>query len=286
MDPVKIAQHSKELLLETVNAKKLSALLLKDFYQMVNVKNVNLTLELSLEVRHVHQIFVLKEKKYCQMEHVSHVQTTRELHQTTEVVHHKYVLPDKSYKQMDVVLNAIHTLELMLRERSACLITVTIDKNLDQMDHVLTAQILKELRELDLLVDQINAILDKESKEMVPVSIVNYSMLFAATEDAAQSQLANQWLNISQWMVSVELVSSINKQGLMEQPVLLIQQRNYQILKLWLLLQLPLNQPLHPLKAIQQVMMFGQMNNSCQKTVLQDFILTRRLVTGASYLVA
>lgn len=272
MDPVKIAQHSKELLLEIVNAKKLSALQPKDFYQMVNVKNVNLTQELSLEVRPVHPIFVLKEKKYYQTEHASHVQATKELHQITEVVHHKYVLLDKFYRQMDVVQSVILTQELMLRERSAYLITVTIDKNLDQMDHVLTAQILKELRVLDLLADQTNAILDRESKEMVPVSIVNYSMLFAATEDAAQSQLANQWLNISQWTVSAVLVSSINKQGQTVQHVLLIQQRNYQTLKLWHLLLLPLSQPLHQLKGIQQVMMFGQMNNSCQKTVLQDFI--------------
>ena len=62
MDPVKIAQHSKELLLEIVNAKKLSALQPKDFYQMVNVKNVNLTQELSLEVRPVHQSLYLKRK--------------------------------------------------------------------------------------------------------------------------------------------------------------------------------------------------------------------------------
>lgn len=143
--------------------------------------------------RLVLQTFVLKERKSYQMEHVRLAQLSQELPQTIEVVLLRYALLDKSSKSMDVALNAIHTPELTLKVRFVSHTTVMTDKNLVQMGHALTAQIMKEPKELVLHADLINVTSDKEFREMVLVSTVSYSMLFAATEDAAQSQLASQW---------------------------------------------------------------------------------------------
>jgi Flp pilus assembly protein CpaB len=97
------------------------------------------------------------------------------------------------------------------------------------MDHVLTAQTSREPKEQVLLVDQTHATSDRESKEMVPVSIVSCITLSVPTEDAAQNQLANQWLNISLWMVSVAHVHSTNKQEEMVSHAQLTQPRSFQI---------------------------------------------------------
>jgi len=247
-----------------------------------NASHARHTLELSMMVRLVHQIYALKEKRYCQTEHVKLAHNILELQVTIKDVPHKYVLLDRSSKSMEDVPNATHIPELMPQERSVSHTTAMTDKNLVQMDLVLTAQTLRELKELDLLVDQTHAILDKESREMELASTVSCSMLFAATEDAAQSQLASQWSNISQWMVFANHVSSMNKLHQTVLSVRLIQPRSCQTLKLWLHHQF-LSSQLLRLMLAKLVMMYGLMSNSCQRTVPLDFTLTSRLETGASF---
>ena len=127
------------------------------------------------------------------MEHVKIALLTLEPQAIVRVANHKYVPQDRFSKLTVDVLNATHTQELILRVRYVSLIIVMIDKSLDLMDLVLTAQILKELKELALLVEQTNATSDREFYEMVPVNTVNCLLPLQVIEEPAQSQLANQW---------------------------------------------------------------------------------------------
>jgi len=177
------------------------------------------------------QTYVPKEKGLIRMELVNPVMNTPELQVTIKAVLHRYVPLDKFSKKMDVVLSAIPTQELMLQAKSASLIIAVIEKNLDLMDLALSAPNMKELREQALLVDQINVTSDKESQERELAFTVNCTTLFAATEDAAQSLLANPLSSISPWMVFVALVHSTNRQVMMEYHAQQTQPRSFQTLK-------------------------------------------------------
>lgn len=218
-EPAKTAHHSREEPLEVVNVLMLLALRLRDFFQAENVKLVKHTQEPFTKVGHALQTSVLKERRFFQTELAKLAQLTAELPATTKAVLLKFVLPDRFFRLMADVLNATSTLEQMLKESSAFLTTVMIDKNLDQMDHASTALTSREPKELVLLADPTLATSDRECKEMVLASTVSCSTLFAATRNAAQSQLASQWLNISQRMVFAHHVSSTSKPDQMVQPV-------------------------------------------------------------------
>lgn len=211
------------------NALKSSAHRQRDFFQVANVRLVKLTQEQSMMVKLVLQISVPKDRRSFKMVPARIVQTILDQLVIIKGVHHKFVQPDRSCRLTEDVLSAIHTQELTPKDRLACHIIVTIDKSLDQMDHVLTAQTSREPKEQVLLVDQTHATSDRESKEMVPVSTVSCITLSAPTEDAAQNQLANQWLNISLWMVSVAHVHSTSKQEEMVSHAQLTQPRSFQI---------------------------------------------------------
>lgn len=68
-----------------------------------------------------------------------------------------------------------------------------------------------------------------------------------------------------------------------ELSVKLTQQRSFQTLKLWHLLQSHFSQPPSLQRELLLVLMYGLMNNSCQRIVLLASILTRRLEIGALF---
>lgn len=112
--------------------------------------------------RPVHQTSVLKEKRSSQMEPARLAQTSVEPLPTAECALSSHVPLDRSSKEMEDVPIAIHTPEPMLMERFASHTTALTDKSLDHSELASTAQLTKELKELDLLVDQTPVTLDRE----------------------------------------------------------------------------------------------------------------------------
>jgi hypothetical protein len=66
-------------------------------------------------------------------------------------------MPDKFFKLTEDVLSVTHTRERAKMEEDVCPITVLKFKDCRMMDNALIAQHIRELKEMELSVDQTNA---------------------------------------------------------------------------------------------------------------------------------